>query len=693
MNVRGLQFLLLPAGLCLCACASTAGSGGGLPPLRIEGASTFSAQRLRELVAAEVGDGISDKWARSAVDDGAFAIERFYASQGFPSARVAYEFARDPEQVERAIFNVVEGPRVALASIRIEGATSLNRKTLENLFPEVPRLLIGEADTEAELKLPGVGPPWWVESALESAAGDLEDYYYRNGFLDVRVAQPRATLDAERTHARVVIEVREGVRSKLTQVDLRGAPEHTLVALNRVAESYVQRAYSPLLAGEIRARLEESLGSQGYPEARAAVQAIEGRDDGGTAVVFEVDAGQRVSISSIEIRGAERTRSSTILALVKFSPGDFYNSEKERESFRALYQSGLFSGVSVSLESGAGAERALVVEVSEAPWVELFVEPGYGSYERFRIGLGGRHNNVFGTGRSVELETTLSELAQSGRLSVINPRFFGSDVRSTTSLFANRREEPSFTSRETGVGWNLSRRFTRRLSATLGYAFRSTSVTDVTLVGPAVQALIDAVEISSISLTPVYDTRDSVFAPSSGSVTRVTLEFADSTIGSELDFVRLRLGHSTYSPLWSGGVLALSWRAGSITPIGSSDSIPLQERFFNGGENTVRSFREDRLGPTDVFGNHLGGETFHVFSLELRQKLTGNLDCALFVDTGNVQLEASEFFDTDDFRSAYGAGLRYVLPIGPIRLDYGINPDPDTGESRAVLHFTVGMAF
>ena len=107
----------------------------------------------------------------------------------------------------------------------------------------------------------------------------------------------------------------------------------------------------------------------------------------------------------------------------------------------------------------------------------------------------------------------------------------------------------------------------------------------------------------------------------------------------------------------------------------------------------MRAFREDELGPTDSQNNPLGGEVFHVFSFELRQKIIGNLDGGLFYDRGNVQFDHSDFFESTGFRDALGVGLRYVLPIGPIRLDWGVNPDPKGNESRSVLHFTVGMAF
>ncbi|MEO6708986.1 MAG: BamA/TamA family outer membrane protein [Planctomycetota bacterium] len=676
------RFLAVLAGLSALAssaCSSLSKEARELPPMSFEGDHTFGTLDLREVVAAEVGEAVEGKWERSAVDDGAFAIERFYARQGFGFARVDWNLVHVENKPDRAVFHIEENSRVAFEDLEFVGASSISRRTMEEFFPKPSRSV--------------AHPVWWVESRIANAAKDLEDYFYKNGYLDARVSEPVTSFDAKQRHARVRVEVVEGVLSRITKIALEGGPEDIQAALQRAADAFTGRPYSPLVAGAVRGQLEEVLAARGYADGKASAGTPERGADGATAVTFTIVPGPRVRIASVEIRGAKRTQRDTVLELLKLNRGDFYSSDKERESFRALYQSGLFSSVRVSLAPGSEEERVLIVELNEANAVELYVEPGYGSYERVRVGLGGRLKNLFGTGRSLDIDGSLAELAQRGRVSLITPRVFGTDIRSTFSVFANRREEPSFTSRENGLAWNFARRLSRRLSATLGYEFRSTSVSDVDVIGPQVQALIDAVEISSVALTPVFDTRDSVFVPSKGGITKLTYQVADGTIGSELDFLRLRFAHSTYLPVWDDGVLAVSWRTGLIVPTHNSDSIPLQERFFNGGENTVRSFREDQLGPTDVRGNPLGGEVYHVFSIELRQKLTGNLDAGLFFDTGNVQLDHNDFFESTGFRDAIGIGLRYVLPIGPIRLDLGFNPDPDNGESPSVLHFTVGMAF
>jgi outer membrane protein assembly factor BamA len=374
-----------------------------------------------------------------------------------------------------------------------------------------------------------------------------------------------------------------------------------------------------------------------------------------------------------------------------------YQSDKERDSMRALYRMGLFSTVKLTLE-GDQPVRRLAVDVVETWSREFYVQPGYGSYERLRVALGWRDKDWFGTARILNVEATLSELAQRGQASLSDLHLFGHDVEGTASLFAGRRQEPSFLSNEAGGSFAVTRHFTEHIHGIVGYQFRRSGISDVDPNAPP--PATQDVNISSVLGTANWDTRDDPFVPRSGTFAQLSVEYAAQAIGSQIDFVRNRWTLSQFIPAGSGFVLGGSWRGGVIAPFGITDTIPLQERFFNGGENTVRCFREDEIGPLDSQGFSLGGEAFNVFSVEGRQRLhslwdrvPNSFDAGLFVDAGNVEPRADKFWDFRDMRWGPGVGVRYLLPVGPIRLDLGYNPDQRPGEARWVLHLSVGMSF
>jgi outer membrane protein assembly factor BamA len=152
----------------------------------------------------------------------------------------------------------------------------------------------------------------------------------------------------------------------------------------------------------------------------------------------------------------------------------------------------------------------------------------------------------------------------------------------------------------------------------------------------------------------------------------------------------LRLSY--YLPIGKS-LLAFGARGGLITPI--ADEIPIDVRFFNGGGTSVRSFAERRLGPKDKSGNPLGGELLTVFNIEYMFPIGGGLQGAVFADAGSLHHEVR--LPTSDpggeMRYALGVGLRYKLPIGPLRLDYGVNPNRKEKESFGAFHFSFGFAF
>ena len=181
--------------------------------------------------------------------------------------------------------------------------------------------------------------------------------------------------------------------------------------------------------------------------------------------------------------------------------------------------------------------------------------------------------------------------------------------------------------------------------------------------------------------------------PTRGSLGRARVEWADDALASDTEFLRVQLELSHLFALGREVVFAASARTGIVAPLGKTEEVPLTERLFNGGENSVRSFREDELLPRGVSGQPLGGEAASTLNLELRLPLTGNLAGSLFFDAGNVAEEVGDYLDFAGFRTGLGLGARYLLPIGPVRVDVGWNPAPKDDEDEFVAHFSLGFPF
>jgi outer membrane protein assembly complex protein YaeT len=645
------------------------------------GNSSLGKSELLDAIAPDLEGYEKSEWKKSLVDDAAYDLERYYNSQGFPFASVSYDHAEPEGKKPRAEFTIVEGPRARLGSVTFRGNTAIGSDKLGKTFESEGLAIFGSKQ------------PWYVEDRVRAGADEVARLYYEQGYLEVAVSPPQVAFENDGKLARVTIEIREGMQHHLASVSVEGDLVFPEADLEKTYSSYIGKPYVEHLSVEIQGRIEEYHSNRGYADVVVKRVRRDAAADGAISLVYEVTPGTKVHVGEVHVTGNARTRTSFIKNRLELKPGDEYDREKEHESFRKLYRSGIFESVHLGLASTGGDTRDLDVDVKEAPSVETYIEPGYGSYERLRLSAGVKEKNLFGTGRILQLDGVVGAYAQNAKASLIDPWFFNDLLTATYSVFAGRRIEPSFISEEVGTSVTLAYDLSRQTQITGGYSFRYSASSDVDIVTFLANGEVANVNISSFIFGITHDTRDVVFNPKTGQLSKLSCEIADQAIGSELSFVRLNGTEAGFLPLTPSTVFAASFRTGVIIPTDNTTSIPIQERYFNGGENTVRSFLEDQLGPKDINNAPIGGEAYSVLSFEVRQKLVGAFQGALFWDLGNVVLDHADYFRFPGIRQGIGVGLRYELPVGPIRLDGALNPDPQPGEANGAVHFTVGMAF
>lgn len=693
------------AGAVLMTVAAATGSGCASPTP----AEVVAPEELAERTTGIAFDGVPDDLAsevarnvnglvrryvetgkRSWIDDAAYETELYLRQKGYADAFVDYEILE--ERKGRILITAGERSTIGRVLVDCGEACPLDAGDLR-LYVNGPRT-----------GLFGRGAMLYVKSRIARAPGLVRDDLVALGYLDATASLDDPGPRAEGGPIDVLLRVRAGERYHVTSAtvgldrtaeSLEPALEEALwESLRKVTrtEDGDQAEYEPRMEGAIRTLLSDVLGQGGYPD--AAIKIERDIDSDAKEVRLEVTAfpGPYVRLGTVEFRGVDRTRDSFLASRLLFRTGDPYDSRKVRDTVRALYRTGLFSQVSPKL-SGEGDARDLFIEIREQPSREIFAEPGLGSYELARLTVGARDRNLFGNGIGASAEATVAIRALRGNISLTDPWFLKRDLIGDLRLEFDQREEPSFTRESRGVGAFVTKEWTGATATTIGYRLSRSEARDVEAVDADVLETQSAVNVAGIVLTQRYDIRDALFAPSSGVFAEASVEVATQGFGSELEFIRPKLTAAWFEPLSSDDVLGLGLRMGIIAPALDETSIPIQERFFAGGENSVRSFRESQLGPEDASGQPLGGEGFATASIEWRHELGGAFQTAVFFDAGLVEEQASDLFDFGSVRTGVGAGLRYLLPIGPLRVDAAFNPDRRSNEAEWVVHFGIGMPF
>jgi outer membrane protein assembly factor BamA len=379
-------------------------------------------------------------------------------------------------------------------------------------------------------------------------------------------------------------------------------------------------------------------------------------------------------------------------------------------------QTGLFSILQIKPVPEDGDLLRLDISAEEAKSKQIGFSIGYGTYPGGIVGAEYRDRNFLGYGRPVSASAEVSQRGYKGELAYEDPFFFDSEFAFKTRVGALTFDFDGYSKFEAGGRIEITRKITKQDEAGVIFSIRHVEVTSADI--KPVFLGQTAYFVNTIGLTNTFDLRESPLVAPRGLIIGNTMDLALNAFGSEIEFVRTtaRVGYylpfgpkaltpgvvedKTGAPLqrWlRQSSIAFGARLGvihSLTTSGSGEAteVPIDERFFNGGNATVRSFGERDLGPKDRKGHPIGGEFSTVFNAEYTFPILGELQGALFADAGNL-LPSSEDPGLGDMRYGVGGGLRYKLPIGPIRLDYGINPDPRRNEDFGAFHFSFGFAF
>ncbi len=653
----------------------------------------FSVEDLQEVVSAVLPASTERALRRSDVDDAAYAVERLYRREGFCFAKVSYTF-QDIADVRFATLVIQEGPQAYIAEVQIEGVEAFAHETIRATFFTHRRGVFG------------LGRPLFRQAALEEAAQTIQENYIRAGYRNVVVETPWVSYALERTPdasgmlpVYVGVAVEEGTGFIIKEVAFPangcGLTEETRKAIQAEFE---QQPAVPQCAQDFKNRVLAALANRGY--LRPSIEVDERvRPDGATLLtISESGLGPRFTVGEVRLLGLENTEEDFVRRRLKIEGGQTFSNEAVDASSRALFETGLFRTVYVEPTAFGGSDTVDVVfQVKEAARREIRLSLSGGSLDIVRGGVEYFDRNLLGTGLPFTIGARVSFIEAGVESSISYPHFLDSDWEARLlGSYIQTNDTPNkgiLERNETLVELRFSHVILRHFVLGLGARFRRVNnfeeIDDITLFG---KDLPDRYNTISMFAAIGLDTREPFFFPDTGWVLNLSLELGGSYFGSEVDFFRAEAAVRRYFGLGLDDLtLALRGDIALAIPTDNEPSLPIPERLFSGGHDSVRSFKDGELGFREGDGDPVGGEVRNTVGAELRYRLLGNLYLAGFAEAGNVAFDTSEAFE--DFRLSLGVGVRYGLPIGPLRFDVGFNPAPRGREGLYRVHFNIGQAF
>lgn len=708
--------------------------------VRIQGHS----QITRDKIETALGVSARTVLDRAKVAEGVEKVRKLYGEQGYVNAIIDYAVSVESNNQAAVVLDVNEGARLLIKRVSFEGNKAFSEGDLKGLIATKEEWLFSFITNRGVLE----------RDTLTNDIAILQNHYYDNGYIDHKIDEP-VVLRA-RDGLEVVIRVEEGQQYRVGKVEIGG----DLIQDGKELLKQVKITSGQIFRGS---RLRQDVASiadlysnRGFAFVQVDPMTKVNQRERNVDVTLAITKGPPVYFNRVLVAGNNKTRDNVVRRELLTSEQELYSGTKVTQSKNALQRTGYFEDVQLTTKKTDQPDTVdLLVDVKEGPTGTFTVGGGYSSGDGFVFNANIAEKNLFGRGQGVSGNFSLGSKRQDYVLNFNEPYFNNSKMSLGFDAFNTKREFSDFDERKLGFGVRTSYPFRDMYIPFLrdpkkdravgsdeleiarapsfwdyarggvAYDFTRENITGVK--AGASQAIRDEAGKSlTSSMTPEisYDSRDHFFNPTQGLKSAFSTKFAG--LGGDNRFIKTDLSGRWYYPLlknpdWGGSyVLSLGGSLGyglGVTRANGGDDLPLFERYFAGGINSVRGFTDRSIGPrakdscvpadinkaayerpntgctdsTDTVkkGDVIGGNKSALLSAEIMFPVMEQygLRGVAFFDMGN---SFDKGFDFGDFRRSVGFGGRWISPFGPLRVELGFPLMKKPGDDTSVLGFSVG---
>ena len=649
---------------------------------------------------------------RALLDKSEQELQRQYFNRG----KYAVEIKSTLTPLERnrvaVQFDVVEGDSAKIQQINIVGNKSFKEKELLKQFT---------SSTPGWLT-------WYTKNDQYSKtrlAGDIESlrsFYLNRGYLEFNVDSTQVSISPDKQGIFITVNVTEGPQYKVSDVKLAGqmlVPEDELKSLITIKPGEV---FARDRLTETTKKIGDRLGNDGYAFANVNAVPELDKDKGTVAFTLFIDPGRRVYVNRVNVAGNTKTRDEVVRREIRQMEGAYYDAEKINRSRDRLNRLGFFNEVNIETPgvSGTTDQVDVNVSVSEKSTGNVMLGAGFSSSEGLVLSGSVSQSNVFGTGNRLSVQVNSGSVNTVYALSFTNPYFTIDGISLGYDLY--RRDVDSgelddvaeYQTSTAGAGVRFGLPINERDFVSLGLTYEDTSLDVYGDNDPLNESIQERFvrefgednDTLRVDTSWSRDTRNSFLFPTKGVFQRIAAEVG--TPAGSLQYYKLSLQHQQFISLGKDFTLMLNGEVGIGDGL-NDKPLPFFKNFYAGGTSSVRGFKAGTLGPKDLYGDALGGDTRLVGNAELIFPLPGlkddqSLRMSAFIDAGAVWGPSDgnplnpynglyENFAFDDLRYSAGVAVLWVSPMGPLKFSLAAPLVEKEGDETEIFQFTMGNVF
>jgi outer membrane protein insertion porin family len=658
--------------------------------IEIEGAEHISAKKLRKKIDIKINSMVNEE----SMEKGRQDIIEMYQAAGFVDIDV--KFRTDPIDEEkgtaRVVFVITEGIKGAVRSVRFEGNTAFSDRVLRKQMKTRGKTLLAIIDKSGRLD----------ETQLAQDLDSIRTWYQDHGYVDAEVKEVRK----ERAKGPMVITIgiTEGIKYHVGRIRISGFKNTTEERIRGLLKLKEGGVYSANELKDDAKRIADGYGSGGYVDLE--IQSV--GSPGGTGIIdvhYKIEEGDRSFVERINIIGNTRTKDKVVRREVLVSPGDVYSTVRVDLSKKRLENLGYFSKVETFPEAVTVAgRRDLTIQVEEKRTGSLSFGGGFSSIDSLVAFAELTQGNFdianwpgfTGAGQKFRLRIQGGAQRQDFLIALTEPWFLDRRLSLSGQAFYSEANYLSSLYNQRNYGFALEARkpLNAFMYVSLGYRLEELEIFDVSsIASDAIKAEEGGRLRSEILPSIVFDRRDNPTLTRHGQRISISPYIAGGFLGGDTQIYGFDAEVSQYVHLWWDTILLFNHEVASVKPWGGATEVPIFDRLFLGGSNNLRGFAFRDVGPRDKGGEPLGGQSLSRTTVEFTfPVIPDKARAAFFADAGYVNPDSFDF-GTTHMASDVGFGLRLNLPIGPLRIDYGIPIQKDGLPGGGKFNFNIGYQF
>jgi outer membrane protein insertion porin family len=673
----------------------------------VEGNEKLKKEELEGALRVRPHTILDPEKARQGIE----AARKLYADKGYLDAKITYDTTPVGENQVDVTYTVVESAPVRVKDIEFEGNQAFSSRKLRGLLQTKQEWLL----------TPFTGAGNLNKDVLRTDVERLTAFYYDNGYVTVRIDEPK--VERREDGLAVVIKIDEGEQFKVGKVEIAGkdlSEEQTQLPPNLATKT--GEVFSASALRDDVQILTERLSEGGFAFANIDPATEVVPDEQVVNIAFQVERGSPVTVDRIEVTGNSKTRDYVIRRELRLQEQELFSATKLRKSREALQRLGFFQEVNVTTRKSPVADDRMdvVVDVKEAQTGSFSAGAGFSSADSLLFNVRIQENNLFGRGQRLVANVDIGSIRRNVILSFTEPYFRGTPLTVGFDAFSWRLAFEEFDRTGTGASVNFTYPVTAfgwnslwgipleevRIGA--DYRIERATISNVGFNAPVdIREAEGTSTISSITPRISRNTLNHYFDPTAGSAQDLSVEIAG--LGGE-QFIKAdartrwyytflhskTFGDFTYSLGATGG-----YGVGNTGVNG--DELPLFERYFPGGINSIRGFEPRTLGPRQFRKNTrgtpftnapVGGTSQLILNNEVIFPLVQGIGLkgVVFVDAGNAY-GGDQNNIIDDARYAAGGGVRWLSPLGPLRVELGFPFNTQPHDQKQLILFSFGGPF